>query len=208
MMFNCLRIAELSAKLISSLTVTVFTLSCLPLAAFAQTLDLEPPEIQHEVVTTGFADEAQNFEAIVTDNVALESVSLFYRFGDSGEFERLAMQLTSGDSFSASVNMPSTEDALIQYYIEAVDTNGSAINRGFTFNPFEREIKSRNASEPAPISNPVTKSSNKTLWYVLGGVLLAGIIAGAASGGGGGSGTNNSECANGNCTVTLQLGQP
>ncbi len=195
-------------KLVARFLTLIFTLSCLPLTTFAQALDVEPPEIQHELVEMGVAGEDQLVEAIVTDNVEVASVTLFYRFGDSGDYESRAMELEGGDNYTATLATSSGENTVLNYYIEAVDKAGSATNRGFTFNPLKRDIKSPLASDSGSSSEPPAAKKSNTLWYVLGGVLVAGLIAGAAGGGGGGGGGSEGCGDDGSCTVTLQLGQP
>ena len=183
-------------------------------------LDVEPPLIEHDVISAVEADIRQTFFATVVDDNELDSVSLYYRFEKDPTYSSTLMKRVSYSS-TYIVHIPTdpASDRNIEYYIQARDKAGNRTVRGFAFNPLLREINFVDAppiatSAPTPVDNAEPSTGKKrTALYVVLGVLAAGLVVGLAnqSGGGGNGGDgidNNDPCDNGLCTVTINIGQP
>jgi len=186
------------------------------------TVDVEPPLIEHDVVAQGEAYIRQTFVATVVDDEQLEQVLFFYRFAGETSYSRYVMnRLSSSSTYVAQIPTDPNNLAAIEYYIQARDTSGNRTVRGYTFSPLVREIV---ASEPVgptaseldaeaaiqPASDTGASSGLPKIVYIIGGVLLVGLIASAA-GGSGGSGDTNPPVTGGTCgpdgcrvTVTVQ----
>jgi hypothetical protein len=159
------------------------------------TVDVDPPLIEHEVVSQVESDIRQTFVATVVDDGELNSVIFFYRFAGETNFTRYVMApLSASSTFIAQIPTDPKIVTAIEYYIQARDLSGNRTVRGYTFNPLIREIVL--PQKPTVISPQVvvgaevgektqTTGLTKAL-YVVGGVLLLGLIAGAASSSGGG----------------------
>jgi len=182
-------------------------------------IDVEPPLIEHEVVSALEADIRQTFFATVVDDNELDSVSLYYRFQKDPTYSTVLMKRVSFSS-TYIVHVPTDPDSDrdIEYYIQARDKAGNRTVRGFAFNPLLREINFSTAppaAAPAPVKADTTAPAigkKRTVLYVVLGALAVGLIAGLAnsSGGSGGSGgsTPSEPCPDGLCTVTVTIGQP
>lgn len=166
---------------------------------FAQSGDDEPPLIEFEPLAEGRRGDTQVFSAKVSDDVAIESVTLRYRLSADESYRSAPMVPLAGTAIhSASIEIPGDEVSSIQYYIEAKDTSGNRSIEGFAFDPLERRL----VEQPVPIAQAPASGSvepasevqaggmstgRKVLYGVLG-VVAIGAIAAAASGGGGSDG--------------------
>jgi hypothetical protein len=182
-------------------------------------VDVDPPLIEHQVVSQAESDIRQTFVATVVDDGELDSVVFFYRFAGETNFTRYVMApLSASSTYIAQIPTDPKIVTAIEYYIQARDLSGNRTVRGYTFSPLIREILP--AEEPAAVSPQVVVSAevenqnNKTgiskVLYVVGGVLLLGLIAGAASsgGGGGGSPVDGDTCGAAGCLLTLTVNRP
>ena len=192
--------------------VTYVVMSMLTQGLWAQSLglpakDVIPPKVNHEVVETQVdAGKPQTITANVTDNVQVESVSLYYRqIGDS-EFKQLVMkQIEFSDNYAVELDAELLVEPGIEYYIRAEDTAGNTLLRGFTFEPLVLAVGAGPGGIPAESGGSSEKagmlggiSSNKWLW-IGAGVLAVGVLAASGGGGGGGGGSDD---ADGSLTVT------
>jgi len=179
--------------------------------AYAQNdlIDVEPPLIEHTIVSAVEAASRQSFFATVVDDAELDSVSLYYRFQDDPAYSTVLMNRVSYSS-TYTVHIPTDPDSArnIEYYIQARDKAGNRTVRGYAFNPLLREINlPTTAAEPvATETQPGMFESigkRKTVLYVVLGVLAVGAIAVAADSGG-----DEPSCPNNLCTITINVGQP
>lgn len=198
-----------------ALSQTLFGMS----AAYAQSgqIDVEPPLIEHNVVSAVDPAARQSFFATVVDDDELDSVSLYYRFQKDPTYSMLEMNRVSYSStYIAHVATDPASDRNIEYYIQARDKAGNRTIRGYAFNPLVREIR---LPESSPVAGTAAKpaadapaNSNKfrTVLYVLLGVITLGLIAGQ-TGSSGGSTTPTPQpgaCPDGLCTVSITVGAP
>jgi len=186
-------------------------------AAYAQSgsIDVEPPLIEHSIVSSVDADTRQSFFATVVDDDELDSVSLYYRFQNDPTYSNVVMNRVSFSStYIAHVPTAPDSDRNIEYYIQARDKSGNRTVRGYAFNPLVREIRLAETTPVASTSDTGGKTSGsgtgRTVLYVVLGVLALGLAAGALgnTGGGGGGTGQTSGCPNGVCTISVTVGTP
>lgn len=189
----------------------VQSLILFPPQAVAQTqnYDYEPPLIEPEVVAEADANYRQTFIATVVDDVELVYVNLFYRFVGEATYQRINMvQVSRSSSYIAHIPTDPKLGLDVEYYIEASDTSGNRTLHGYAFSPKLRVVIDPNGGVIAGVvldTEATDVGKSKTVWYVVGGVLLLGLLAGLAGGDSGGGG---SDCIDGTCDVTLTLDQP
>jgi len=185
-------------------------------------VDVDPPLIEHEVVSQAESDIRQTFVANVVDDGELDSVVFFYRFAGETNFTRYVMApLSASSTYIAQIPTDPKMLTAIEYYIQARDLSGNRTVRGYTFSPLIREILPPDTwTEENPQASADTKADEKDkapgiskIWYVIGGVLLLGLVAGAASGGGGGGGGPSTPgvgepCGPDGCLLTLTVDRP
>lgn len=158
-------------------------------------IDIDPPVIDHEALEVGVAGEPQVISAIVIDDRGIEYVDLYYRADRSSEYEKINMVRNGESQYVATVTTLLAQSS-IEYYIEAADTGGNRVLKGFPFFPLIR-----NLDVPAPPPTLVTPATTteetgrqrSNLLYVLLGALAVGLLVSASSsadddGGSGGGG--------------------
>ena len=180
-----------------------------------EVVDVEPPLIEHDVVAEAEADIRQTFVATVVDDQDLDSVVFYYRYAGETSFSRyVMMQVSYSSTYIAQIPTDPKSTKAIEYYIQARDTSGNRTVRGYTFSPLVRNIV------PIPPEEPVVQAKGDATpelpaeegsgipkaVYIVGGVLLLGLIAGAASSSGGGS--DGGGCSDEGCRLSLTINQP
>ena len=143
-------------------------------------IDIDPPIIDHEALETGVPGEPQQFSALVVDDRGLTHVMLFHRERTGAQYSSVEMvQVGDTSEYTATIDT-SVDQNSIEYYIEALDTGGNRVLKGFPFFPLVRQL------DPVPESTTqVTEDSgtNRKLIYVLVGVAAVGLAAALLSGG-------------------------
>jgi len=125
--------------------------------ASAQVADTEAPVLIHrQADSAGVAGELQTFLARVSDDFEVESVTLYYRQSDDGEYTQIPMRalFDSLDEYMIAVETVESAYGGLQYYIEARDSSGNVTNRGFEYAPIVLPL------EPAAViadNRPVTR---------------------------------------------------
>ena len=164
--------------------------------------DLIAPEIKSPPITEKIPPgERATINAVVTDNVGVKNVTIFYR--DMGEttFQRKEMAREAGtDNYSAT--LPEIVVPGLEYYIQATDEAGNTLLHGHTFAPLtlnvppeaiaqqEQGAGAAAKQEVAAAKPEEEKGVSKWVWIGLG-VLAVGALAGGGGGGGGGGGTTS-----------------
>ena len=184
------------------------------------TVDVDPPLIEHDVTAQAEAGIRQTFVATVVDDGELDNVTFYYRFAGETNFSRFLMTpLSSSSTYIAQVPTDPKLYSAIEYYIQARDVSGNRTVRGYTFSPLVREIlKPQSPVSPAvktaeqsPTAVEESSSGIPKFVYILGGVLLLGLIAGGASGGGssgGGDIVDGETCGADGCRLTITVNRP
>jgi hypothetical protein len=162
--------------------------------------DVIAPRVIHEPITVFMtAQEPHAITAQVTDNIGIKSVALFYRRTGDIPYNRISMENLTGTEIYEVILPGETMIAPgIEYYIEAKDTSGNTLLRGFSFEPLAITLAAPETdrlgnqtlvqSEAVKGTTVEKDSSNDKKWiYILLGVLAVGAIAGASGGGDGDS---------------------
>jgi len=149
--------------------------------------DLIAPVIEHAPIEKDiYAGEQISIEATVTDNVGVESVTLFYREVNATEFKRLKMNRDL-DSFIYTAQLTATDSPGLEYYIQATDLAGNTLLFGYSFSPLTIAVVPAAIVDSTVKPDEEQKKSGISKWVWIGlGVVAAGA---ALSGGGGGSDT-------------------
>ena len=179
----------------------------------------------------GVGGQSQSVVVTITDDRAVDSATLHYRFEESGDFIAQPMKQTKTNRYEATVLPDDKTAESFQYYIEAVDTSGNITFRGYTFNPktwpltpasesqASSEVRSNSVVSATAIdgaetaqageSNPPAniKSGNRTLYTVLG-VLAAAVVVGAVANNLGDDGNQEQKCEASGCLVTVTATEP
>ena len=182
-----------------------------------EVVDVEPPLIEHDIVAESEADIRQTFVATVVDDQDLDSVVFYYRYAGETSFSRyVMMQVSYSSTYIAQIPTDPKSNQAIEYYIQASDTSGNRTVRGYTFSPLVRSIVPPPGSDTvlqagvegdARAATESTGSRIPKAVYIVGGVLLLGLIAGAASSSGGGS-DEGGACTDEGCRLTLTIDRP
>jgi len=184
---------------------------------FAQSnADFEAPLIEHERIEKGVLGDTQVFTANVVDNIELQNVFLFYRFSGEEEFKKLAMDRIATSSFYSSnvetsdIAMPADGVLALEYYIQAEDTAGNIVLKGYIFDPLVRDLSDSGSKiAKSPDSNtgtePVVRKKSNVLWYALGAV---GVIAIGAALADRDDPKRPEGCENDSCQITVEVGTP
>lgn len=182
---------SVSRSLVSLVSVLLLVSNqlCLVVAhaqVIASEIDIDPPVIDHESLVTGVAGEVQIFSALVVDDRGIEYVDFYHRSMSGADYAKVAMEMVAGTANFAVTLETDPGQSKIEYYIEAADSGGNRVLKGFPFFPLVR-----NLTLPAtPVSTAVESNSsasggnsdNRWIFIALGAVAL-GVLASAVAGG-------------------------
>jgi hypothetical protein len=152
------------------------------------------PQIRHEAPARAVPGrQPLTIDAIVTDDVGVDRVTLFYRPVGSTDYRELNMAHTTGDRFAGVIDAKDVVDPGIEYYIQAADAAGNTALRGFSFSPLMVAV---GAAAPGPAlaegaEGPKPWYKKPVVWAVVGGVAIAAAVAGGGGGGGAGAAPPN-----------------
>jgi len=196
-------------------TVLIFFFVVIPQSSFADEQvkslpsDLVSPWIEHTPFSKPVAfDEPLIIEVVVTDDVGVNDVTLFYRMKGDQVYRSLLMAQLPENTYRATIPADQVVESSIEYYIRASDLAGNVVLRGINFSPLALEVElsaparvSSAASDntgnvgeaSSPSSSPVkrasTKKNKKWVWAaLLVGAVAVAAVAGSGGGGGGGDG--------------------
>lgn len=105
-----------------------------------QAYDTMAPNIYHSPVVHAFTGSKLMISATVTDNVAVDTVTLYYRTKGDAEWKSKNM-LSINDKYSAAIAAAEVTTEGIEYYIEASDGQGNKICKGSEENPYEVTVQ-------------------------------------------------------------------
>jgi len=168
----------------------------LPWTAYAQSTDNIEPEIVHESSGEAIPGLKQTFTAIVTDDIAVQSVTLLYRVSLDSDFVEKTMIIDNEPSRYVADIMVDPGTAKIEYYIEAIDTAGNTKLRGNSLFALNRSIA----------DSSLKKNNRRTVLYSVLGVVAAGALISLAN-----NDDNEPEsgCISANgCTVNIGIPRP
>jgi hypothetical protein len=182
----------------------------LPLQAQLVTQDLSmvgedviAPKVVHQLQNRGVNPNGTYFfNADVTDDVAVQSVTLFYRTIGDDQYVSVPMSSSNPPAYSALLSPQSVRAPGVEYYIQAKDSSGNAVLVGAAFSPLSMAVaapaagsdeslstqKISTAAESSSSDKPVAeeKSGISKWWWVAAGVVVVALVAGGSGGGGGG----------------------
>ncbi len=89
-------------------------------------VDTTPPTITHTPITSAHAGDAISISATITDNIGVQSATLFYRKKGESTYVSLPMG-KSGDMYTAAIPSSAVTTVGVQYYISATDGANTAM---------------------------------------------------------------------------------
>ncbi len=158
--------------------------------------DLVAPVIKHTPIGKDIPPgQAVDVTAIITDNVGVKEVILFYREIDATDFKRMRMKRDL-DSDTYAAKLPAIASPGVEYYIQATDLAGNVLLYGHSFSPLtitvapvaagDGDAEAVAATEFIPASEGEEEKSGISKWVWVGlGVVAVAALAGGGSGGGG-----------------------
>lgn len=153
--------------------------------ANAQSLDLDPPLVDHVPADQGIAGDFQSITVTATDSRGIKQVVLFYKLKDDRVYERKEMTLLNVNApslYSTSIETKKT-DTELSYYFEVVDTGGNRVLNALPFSPHVRTltapIDTIAASGSPSLGERLTQP--RSWLYVAAGALIIGLIASQSS---------------------------
>ena len=176
-------------------------------------LDLTAPVIRYDLSQApAEAGRAIEIVADVTDNQAIEEVTLFYRVKGESSYFRITMRSKGGGFYSAVIPKEYASESGVEYYIQASDQTGNVALRGFAGEPLLMAVAPvpsapvvetpKGKEEPLfTTGEPILKPWYKKWWVWTIAVAIAGGAA-AAAGGGSGGGSGDTPPSTGSATVT------
>ncbi|NRB40307.1 MAG: hypothetical protein HRU20_17870 [Pseudomonadales bacterium] len=215
-----------SFSMVKTLSASAFLLSLFfSLSVYSDDLalpsdDFIAPSVKHEPLKKSIDNTGSHvISATVSDNIAVQSVTLFFRTEGSEFYKRRLMKNTlSASLYTTTLTPEELKPPGIEYYIQAKDLAGNSVLKGFSFSPLKISIDARSgvinqvsdSNMQAPPETPMPRDkkdegsiwSNKWLWVGVGAVVL-----GAAAAGGGGGGSDDPDPATGTLSVSVPIPQ-
>ncbi len=119
--------------------------------------DTEAPVITHTPPTDWQETIDMMISADVTDNVAVTGATLFYRITGAATFTEMAMAMTTGDTYEATIPGASVTADGVEYYMSATDDTNEAMNpEGGASNP----VAITSIDPPPDTEDPVISGVN------------------------------------------------
>ncbi len=123
--------------------------------ASATPLDTVVPIIYHTPITSTSAAQALTFNADITDNVAIESATLYYRVTGVVDYSTAVMTYTTGNRYSATLAGSIIVSPAMEYYIKATDGVNSVTSG-------RAELPYQIAVDDKPVINTITPNKGPT----------------------------------------------
>lgn len=166
--------------------------------------DVEPPSILIDESSTEIEAGGKTFTAIVTDNIGVAKVTLYFKGATDVAFtaRRMVRSSTDPDTYTTTLYLDPVISNKLEIYVRADDISGNIVFKGEKFTPLAFTVvpKETNETVVRSVTEPAAKEEGmSTLTMILIGV---GVLALAASGGGGG-GSGGSDT--GSVTVTTDV---
>ncbi len=173
--------------------------------------DLTAPVIKHSPIRKDVPPgQPVDIKAMVTDNVGVKEVILFYRESTATDFNRLKMNRDL-DSFIYTVTVPVADAPGLEYYIQATDLAGNPLLFGHAFSPLTVTVApaADEGSKTGAVATMETQTTptgkeesgvSKWVWIGLGVVAVGAALA--ARGGGSGDDPKEPVGTTGSLTIT------
>jgi len=117
--------------------------------------DQDSPQISHSAVSSGQSGQNLTISADLTDDVGIQSATLFYRHSGATQYSSTSMTNTGGDTWQASIPAGSVTQRGSEYYISATDGSGKITTFPATDpaqNPLAIQVASSNLTFSSPNS--------------------------------------------------------
>lgn len=158
--------------------------------------DIIAPKVVHNPTNRGTnPNGTYYFAAEVTDDVAVQSVTLFYRTKGDQQYIAIPMRSSKPPLYTALLSPESVKAPGVEYYLQAKDSSGNAVLVGAAFSPLSMAVlapaptdgkSAQKSGTPADEPASEKKSGISKWWWVAAGVVVVALAAGGGGGGGGG----------------------
>ncbi len=168
--------------------------------------DLVSPKISHNIIVSNIvAGSSHQIKAVVTDNVGIDLVLLFYRTVGSEAYRRVQMARVEGtDNYVFTLGYAETIEPGIEYYFQAIDYDGNSLLYGYSFSPLQLRVTNNSNQTSVGLAQTegqnfpsVTKKTNdkisKWVWIGLGVLAVGAVATVRSSDGDSGSGASKPE---------------
>ncbi len=168
--------------------------------------DVEPPKIRFDETSGEIEAGEKIFTATVTDNIGVESVTLYFKGTTDIAFVAKVMKRSGTDPnvYTTKLYLDPVISDKLEIYVRADDVSGNSIFEGQKFSPLTYTVVPKDADEVVqPVTAPPVEDEEEmsTLTMILIGV---GVLA-LASGGGGGGGGSTSSTPTGTITINTSI---
>ena len=135
---------------------TDFSQSNLSEAASAAALDGTAPVIQHTPPASPITLPVPGLtiQSSITDNIAVNGATLFWRVSGGSAYTSAAMLHPSGNLYSCNIPGEYITLAGLDYYIMALDTVGNQAFHGTPESPHHLDVASQWTLTPSPTATP------------------------------------------------------
>ncbi len=200
--------------LVAAYVVAQFPVSMVLAQSGSGGSDLTPPTIVHTPPTIPMVlDEPFLVHAVVTDDVGVARVRLYFRAEAAQEYRSVEMAPAKAGSYTATIPAHHRADRAIEYFIQAEDAAGNIALRGAAFEPMRIADPSTVDPSLIPKEDPAARLTMKTPapsgkpWYKKWWVwtIAGAVVIGAAAGGGGGGGGDDNADPPGTATITAPI---
>lgn len=131
--------------------------------AAAAPLDTIPPVIAHTALTSAVPNFAVTIRADVTDNLAVQGVTLHYRAIGQTAYQTRAMTLSTGARYTASLDAATMTAPGVEYYISATD-GVTTVYHGLAAQPHRITVVDRPVvTTITPANGPSTGGTSVTI---------------------------------------------
>lgn len=168
-------------------TITSFFVACLfvtalflPVSLSLANTDTSPPVIIHSLAAPASqGSSTTSIEANISDASDIKIVLLHFRVVGTQDFgSPRQMQVGSDGSLYIYTFEPSeVVEPGLDYYITAEDSEGNMQSRGFAFDPLRLDVGPSIIVNAQPENQQAAEKKISSVWYVVGGVLAAGLVA-------------------------------
>lgn len=195
-------------------TLQMFSPGALAAQLSLGALDVESPSIQFDKGDPEIVEGVKTFTAVVTDNVGVKTVTLYFKHAGDVTFKARDMKKDASqpDLFTVDLMVDPVITSSIEVYIKAEDLSGNSVFEGQKFLPLTYKIVPRKSSESVLAQEGATGAKTEeekeegmsTMTKILIGVGTVALI-GLAAGGGGSSDDGGGGGETGTITITTPI---
>lgn len=111
---------------------------------YCTAMDTVSPNLYHTPVNQGYANNNLVISCTASDNIAISTVTLYYRAAGETAWKSLNMS-KQNDKYSATIFGSDVTLAGLEYYIVAIDGGGNAVAKGSAETPYTVVVKDASA---------------------------------------------------------------